>query len=280
MQYKEVASDGVAMARDILRKLERCAAQSRSRVGIGVGNANSALMRGVAKAGRFADVVLVGEVEQAGRDVVKTTEPEQKLVEMLVDGAIDAAVRGTLSARKTLQHLKLQIGARQMGRSALLSTSAGKQFFLLPVGIDEGTSTTARAHLVTETAHLLTALNVRPKIGVLSGGRSEDKGRTEAVDRTIASAEALTEQLCGAGLDATNYDILIEDATESSNILVALDGVNGNLIFRTLVFLGGGTGHGAPFFGIPYTFVDTSRSGAAFGDAIIVACALSNLAQA
>ena len=279
MQYKEVYCHGVTMARDILRKLERCAAQSRSRVGIGVGNANSQLMRGVARAGRFADVVLVGDVERAGRDVVKTPEPEQKLVEMLVDGAIDAAVRGTISARKTLQHLKLQIGGN-LCRSALLSSAAGKQFFLLPVGIDEGTSTIARAHLVTETAHLLTALNVRPKVGVLSGGRSEDKGRMEAVDRTLASAEALTEQLCGAGFDATNYNILIEDATESSNILVAPDGVSGNLIFRTLVFLGGGKGHGAPFFGIPYTFVDTSRSGAAFGDAIIMAGALSNLAQA
>jgi putative methanogen marker protein 4 len=237
-------------------------------------------MRGVARAGRFSDVVLVGHVKRAGRDVVKTPEPEQKLVEMLVDGAIDAAVRGTISAQKTLQHLKLQIGARHMCRSALLSTAAGKQFFLLPVGIDEGTSTIARAHLVTETAQLLTALNVRPKVGVLSGGRSEDKGRTEAVDRTLASAEALTEQLRSAGLDATNYNILIEDATESSNILVAPDGVSGNLIFRTLVFLGDGKGHGAPFFGIPYTFVDTSRAGAAFGDAIIMAGALSNLAQA
>ncbi len=280
MQYKEAYCHGVMMAHDILRKLERCAAQSRSLVGIGVGNANSQLMRGVARAGRFADVVLVGDVERARRDVVKTPEPELKLVEMLVDGAIDAAVRGTISARKTLQHLKLQIGARHLCRSALLSSAAGKQFFLLPVGIDEGASTIARAHLVTETARLLTALNVRPKVGVLSGGRSEDKGRTKAVDRTLASAEALTEQLRGAGLDATNYNILIEDATESSNILVAPDGVSGNLIFRTLVLLGGGKGHGAPFFGIPYTFVDTSRSGAAFGDAIIMAGALSNLAQA
>jgi len=268
------------MAHDILRKLERCAAQSRSRVGIGVGDANSRLMRGVARAVRFSDVVLVGNVESAGRDVVKTSEPERKLVEMLVDGAIDAAVRGTTSARKTLQYLKLQTGARDICRSALLSTTAGKQFFLLPVGIDEGTSTIARAHLVAETAQLLTELNVRPEVGVLSGGRSEDKGRTEAVDRTLASAQALTEHLCGAGIEATNYNILIEDATESSNILVAPDGVSGNLIFRTLVFLGGGKGHGAPFFGIPYTFVDTSRSGAAFGDAIIMAGALSNLAQA
>jgi predicted methyltransferase MtxX (methanogen marker protein 4) len=113
----------------------------------------------------------------------------------------------------------------------------------------------------------------------LSGGRSEDKGRTEAVDLTLASAEALTKQLHNVGIDATNYNILIEDAVKSSNILVAPDGVTGNLIFRTLVFLGGGKGHGAPFFGIPYTFVDTSRSGVAFADAIIMASALSNLAE-
>jgi len=119
-------------------------------------------------------------------------------------------VRGTISARKTLQHLKLQIGARHLCRSALLSSAAGKQFFLLPVGIDEGASTIARAHLVTETAHLLTALNVRPKVGVLSGGRSEDKGRTKAVDRTLASAKALTEQLRGAGLDATTTTFLLK----------------------------------------------------------------------
>jgi putative methanogen marker protein 4 len=267
------------MARDILRKLERCAAQSRSRVGIGVGRANPRLMSGVAKARRFADVVLVGDVNAAGHAAVKTSEPEQKLVEMLVDGAIDAAVRGTTSARKTLQHLKLQIGVRRMHRSALLSTAAGKQFFLLPVGIDEGTSNVARARLVTETAQLLTALGVHPMVGVLSGGRSEDKGRTKAVDETLANAEALTKQLRDAGIDATNYNILIEDATASSNIVVAPDGIIGNLVFRTLVLLGGGMGHGAPFFGIPYAFVDTSRSGAAFGDAIIMAGALHNLTQ-
>jgi predicted methyltransferase MtxX (methanogen marker protein 4) len=150
---------------------------------------------------------------------------------------------------------------------------------LLPVGIDEGTSLSERAHLIMKTAKLLSALNVAPTVGVLSGGRSEDKGRTEAVDLTLANAEALTKQLHSAGIHVTNYNILIEDAAKSSNILVAPDGVTGNLIFRTLIFLGGGKGHGAPFFGIPYTFVDTSRSGAAFGDAIIMAGALSNLAQ-
>jgi predicted methyltransferase MtxX (methanogen marker protein 4) len=126
---------------------------------------------------------------------------------------------------------------------------------------------------------LLSRLGVTPKVGILSGGRSEDRGRTKAVDLTLRSAAALTAQLQDLDIDATNYNILLEDAVKSSNVLVAPDGIAGNLIFRTLVFLGGGKGHGAPFFGIQYTFVDTSRSAAAFEDAILVARALSNLAH-
>jgi putative methanogen marker protein 4 len=268
----------VTMGKDIIREFVRLAARSRRRVGIGVGKHNPHLLREVEKVKRFSDVVYVGNFRARGQEVVVTAEPERKLVEMLVNGTIDAAVRGTISAQKTLQQLKQQAGTSQLCRAALLSTSDARQFFLLPVGIDEGTSINERAHLVMKTAELLRALGVAPTVGVLSGGRSEDKGRTEAVDRTLAFAEALTKQLLQAGIDAANYNILIEDAVKSSNILVAPDGVTGNLIFRTLIFLGGGKGHGAPFFGIPYTFVDTSRSGAAFGDAIILACALSNIA--
>ena len=267
------------MGQDILREFARLAARSKSRVGIGMGHYNPYLLRAVAKVKRFSNVVLVGNAREAGQELVLTSEPERKLVEMLVDGTIDAAVRGTISARKTLQELKQQTGAGQMCRSALLSTSDARQFFLLPVGIDEGISMLERARLVMKTVELLSALGVAPTVGVLAGGRSEDKGRNEAVDATLTSAEALTKQLQNIGIDATNYNILIEDAVKSSNILVAPDGITGNLIFRTLIFLGGGKGHGAPFFGFPYTFVDTSRSGASFADAILIASALSNLAR-
>jgi putative methanogen marker protein 4 len=267
------------MGQDILKEFTRLAARSKSRVGIGVGEYNPALLRSAAEVKRFSDLVFVGNIEETKHEVVVTSDPERKLVEMLVDGSIDAAVRGTISAWKTLQELKQQTGVYQMCRSALLSTSDAQQFFLLPVGIDEGGSMLERARLVIKTAGLLNTLGVAPSVGVLSGGRSEDKGRIEAVDATLATAKALTKHLQNVGIDATNYNILIEDAVQSSNILVAPDGITGNLIFRTLVFLGGGKGHGAPFFGIPHTFVDTSRSGASFADAIIIASALSNLAN-
>ena len=267
------------MGQDIIKEFTRLAVRSKSRVGIGVGEYNPSLLRAVAEVQHFSDLVFVGNIEEAGHEVVVTSDPERKLVEMLVDGSIDAAVRGTISARKTLQELKQQTGAKKICRSALLSTSDARQFFLLPIGIDEGVSIFERTRLVMKTAGLLNTLGVAPIVGVLSGGRSEDKGRTGAVDATLATAEALTKQLQNVGIDATNYNILIEDAVQSSNILVAPDGIIGNLIFRTLVFLGGGKGHGAPFFGIPQTFVDTSRSGSAFADAILIASALSNLKQ-
>ncbi|MGZ4909248.1 MAG: methanogenesis marker protein Mmp4/MtxX [Halobacteriota archaeon] len=267
------------MGQDIIKEFARLAVRSKSRVGIGVGEYNPSLLPAVDEVQRFSDLVLVGNIEEGGHEVLVTSEPEHKLVEMLVDGSIDAAVRGTISARKTLQELRQQTGAKKICRSALLSTSDGGQFFLLPVGIDEGVSILERTRLVMETSRLLNTLGVSPTVGVLSGGRSEDKDRTGAVDASIATAEALTKQLQHLGTDATNYNILIEEAVQTSNILVAPDGIIGNLIFRTLVFLGGGKGHGAPFFGIPHTFVDTSRSGAAFADAILIACALSNVAR-
>jgi putative methanogen marker protein 4 len=267
------------MGQNILREFARIAVRSKSRVGIGAGQYNPHLLHAATKVKRFSNVVFVGNAGEAGQEVVLTAEPERKLIEMLVDGTIDAAVRGTLSARKTLQELKQQTGSDQLCRTALLSTSDARQFFLLPVGIDEGTSMLERTRLVMKTAELLSALGVAPTVGVLAGGRSEDKGRNKAVDATLASAEALTKQLQDKGIDATNYTILIEDAVKSSNILVAPDGITGNLIFRTLIFLGGGKGHGAPFFGIPHTFVDTSRSGASFADAILIASALSILAR-
>lgn len=266
------------LAGEILRKFADIAAQSQSTVGVGVGQVNSEFLQGIAGARQLADIVLVGKNEVDGWDCIRTVEPERTLVDLLMNGTINAAVRGTVSATKLLQVLKERMKVRCLHRSALLSTYQGKQFFLVPVGIDEGRSVSDRAYLALKTSELLKSIGIDPAVGVLSGGRLEDKGRTHAVDLMLEHAEKLTTKLRAAGLEAVNYGILIEEAISTSNVLIAPDGISGNLIFRTLAFLGGGKGHGAPLLGIPYTFVDTSRSGAAFADAILIASALSFLA--
>jgi predicted methyltransferase MtxX (methanogen marker protein 4) len=107
------------------------------------------------------------------------------------------------------------------------------------------------------------------KVGVLSGGRLGDIGRHKQVDSSMADAE-LVARLTGAG----HCEILIEDAIETCGLLIAPDGISGNLVFRTLVFLGGGHGHGAPVVNISKIFVDTSRASPNYTNALLLAVSL------
>ena len=98
---------------------------------------------------------------------------------------------------------------------------------------------------------------------ILSGGRTGDIGRHEKVDKSIEDAISAAEM---AG--AVHGEILIEEAVKNAGVIIAPDGISGNLIFRTLTFLGKGTGHGAPVANIPAIFVDSSRASAGYNEAL------------
>ena len=252
----------------------------RARVGIGIadGTASKSVIADIESAYRFADVVLIGDEKElsiTGTDleIIHSDNPEVELVDRLVGGRIDAAVRGTLGATKTLGYLKSALGVSRLARLALLTTAGGVPFFLVPVGIDEGNSVADRVDLVYRSVNAIRRFGIIEKVAVLSGGRFEDAGRSEIVDQSLADSEVVTGMLCERGIDAKHYGILIEDAIRAANVIVAPDGITGNLIFRTLTFLGGGGGFGAPVLA-DLVFVDTSRVKVKFSDAIMLASAL------
>ncbi len=184
--------------------------------------------------------------------------PEKMLVDDLYSGKIDAAIRGSLPANDTLKYLKSVFQVNHLERIALLETVDGKQFFFAPVGVDEGWTVAEKVEFVTKAQRLAVSFGISPKTAILSGGRMGDIGRHEKVDQSIRDAEEVAH-LTGA----EHREILIEDAVKDCGVIIAPDGISGNLIFRTLVFLGGGRGLGAPVVNIPALFVDSSR--ASFG---------------
>lgn len=262
----------------LLSEIERYAKSNHARIGLGIGKISEKLVKSAEAAREYADVVLVGDEKQikttgTSLEIIHSTEPSRKLIELLLAGKIDGAVRGTLSATKTLSELKKSLNITKLYRVALLETADGKPFFLAPVGIDEGNSVDDKVELIKRGVEHFRRFGIEAKVGILSGGRFEDKGRDEAVDRTLAEAELVTKRVCEMGINAKNYSILIEDAIEEANFIIAPDGISGNLIFRTLVFLGGGYGHGAPVL-MEKVFVDTSRVGEDYTRAIMLASAL------
>jgi putative methanogen marker protein 4 len=206
---------------------------------------------------------------QKNVQVLEHPHPEQALVDDLASGKIDAAVRGTLPSNSTLKALKKVMGVDHLERIALLETVHGKKFLLTPVGVDEGWTVAEKIELIKKGRIIAKKFGLPEKTGVLSGGRLGDIGRHPQVDASMAEAELVAR----LG-DATHCEILIEDAVETCGLIIAPDGISGNLVFRTLTFLGGGHAHGAPVVNISRIFVDSSRASPNYTNALLLAASL------
>jgi len=198
----------------------------------------------------------------------------RSLVVALKHGEIDGSVRGTLSSAKALDALKDAFSVKQVMRAAILEDVRGRQFILTPVGIDEGADRASRLKLVEATLSYFSRLGWDPDIGVLSKGRPEDWGRSQEIELSLKDGEWLVDKLKREGKKAEHFSILLEDAVAKSDLVVAPDGVSGNLIFRAMHFIGGGKAFGAPVVNIPQVFVDTSRAKCDFGESVLLAAGL------
>jgi putative methanogen marker protein 4 len=268
----------------LLDIIEKRAVANKARVAIGIRTPSEKILASTkaAQDAGFAQVVLVGnkkEIEKVGTDleIVDTDNPEKMLGNLLVSRNVDAAVRGTARASETLAHLKEVLGMEKLHRLALLLTGDDVPFFLAPVGIDEGNDVADKIEFIRLAVEYTRRFGIEPVVGILSGGRLGDLGRNRRVDRTMVDADFVTNRVRELGINANNYTILIEDAIKEADIILAPDGISGNLIFRTLVFLGGGDGIGAPVLMDDYVFVDTSRVGGHYTKAIMLASALVDI---
>lgn len=209
-----------------------------------------------------------------------SSQPEIKIISALRDSKIDSIVRGSISSNKFLKSLKDILSISEINRLALLETFNEYQFFFGPVGIDECVNKQEKISYIKAALNTLRSLDIPPKISLLSGGRSSDIGRDPNVDKIINTTKEILSYFedSNENLKITNNEILIEDAIkDKSNIIIAPDGVSGNLIYRTLVHLGGGKAYGAIYMGLPYVIIDTSRVGKSseIKGALILACVLA-----
>lgn len=197
-----------------------------------------------------------------------------KLAKDLYEGKIDAAVRGDAPSNDAMGAVRDIFGISKVLRAAMMQPKGGRLFLLGPAGIDEGWTVPEKVQFAKLGAELFRKIGIEPVIGIMSGGRSSDIGRMPEIDQSIHNAEEAVKLAKLEGLDAIDVQILIEDAATKCDIIIAPDGISGNLIFRTLHFLGHGTAMGAPVLNIDKIYVDTSRAKSDYVDAIALASAL------
>jgi len=213
--------------------------------------------------------------------LVDSDEPSSEILYYLKTNQISSIVRGNLDSTKFLLGLQSILNIIEINRLALLETFTGYQFFFGPVGIDECIDFDSKILFVNKAINEIKALNLEPKVNILSGGRIGDIGRNPKVDISIEEAQKVVDHFRekNSSLKIEHSEILIENAiAKKTNLIIAPDGITGNLIYRTLVHLGGGKAYGAIYMDIDRAIVDTSRVGdiSEIRGAIILAQSLSS----
>lgn len=258
-----------------IKSLQDRAEKRHARIGIGIWKADEELISSLYSAERFCDLLVVGDTNGCvcPFDHLSCNEPWRELVRLLADGEIDGAVRGNLPAGRTMSAIAEQFEL-PVRRLALIEL-AGWAFFLGPVGIDEGETALDRLGLVLRGSELLQKMDITPKAAVLSGGRMEDRGRCQRVDISLDEGEMIALAALKAGVEAVHKGILIESC-RGDDIVIAPEGVSGNLIFRTLMLLCGAQSYGAPVL-MEEVFIDSSRARGNFDGPVMLAGAMAGL---
>ena len=221
----------------------------------------------------------LNEIDDLEITLVKT---EDELIEAFKNPEIDAVIRGSLKASKVIKAIKEFKSDKTINRTTYINTeddenfSKDYEFLLAPVGIDEGKNIEEKIILAVQAANFIQYLGKKPKIAILAEGRKDDLGRSERIDESLISSDELTNRLIETFKELDNFDndsdeisrnysiknyyILLEQAIEDGyNILLANDGIFGNIMFRTLVLLDKWPSYGAVTLGIEEIFIDTSR---------------------
>ena len=213
--------------------------------------------------------------------LVESDDPTSEILNYLKTNQISSVVRGNLSSTQFLLGLQSVLNISEINRLALLETFTGYQFFFGPIGIDECNDLDSKIRFVNKAVKEIKALNLEPRVNILSGGRIGDIGRNPVVDSSIEDAQKVVDYFREkfSSLIIKHSEILIENAiSEKTNLIIAPDGISGNLIYRTLVHLGGGKAYGAIYMDIDRAIVDTSRVGdiSEIRGALILAQSLSS----
>lgn len=192
---------------------------------------------------------------------LKLIDNEADLINCFKDENIDAVIRGSLPSNKIMKEIKSIYTSNNILRATYVHDDE-KQFLLSPVGIDEGNTLEEKYELGINCANFLKKIGKKPKIAILANGRKGDYGRSPEIDSSIDDAEELYSLLTEkTSYEVKNYYILIEQAIEEkANVIIAPDGIIGNIIFRTLILINKWPSYGAITFGTDKPYIDTSRN--------------------
>jgi len=252
--------------------LEKFLKLNKPKIAFGLKEPDKEIIDSLKKSTQYAEIVLVGPVaikDIVDLPVIVDENPEEKIAHMLVEGEVDGIIRGTIDDFKTYEAYTTFANFKgTVLEPAIMEDPLHRQFILTPCSNPEGWDKEDRFEQAKQIAEVIKSWRIEPKIAVFTAERHETYPRKKQIktgvvgilNKTYEDAEWIVKKLKETGFHAKNWAIDLNPAVEEGyNLLIPVNGMVGNQIFRVLLFCGGKL-LAAPRIGTPHPYEDNSRT--------------------
>jgi predicted methyltransferase MtxX (methanogen marker protein 4) len=260
------------------RFISEKARSGRKRIGIGILHPDEQIVESLTRANEFCEVIAFGE--KAGNvHCITTDTPEIAMLEAIASGDIDAIVRGQAVATVLRTELarRFSYPPEKIKDLGVVKDRLSRVFIPLAISNSQGWTLDQKIQLIREAVDLLGLLNLPLKVGVTSGARPNEMGSVPYLAETFADAEKIVSIL-SPEMPIKHYYIDIEKVmADGCSILVFANGMVGNHVLRSLVFLGRIKIYGGIISGIDQLIVESFKNSSGFYEYLEFTNALANL---
>ena len=264
--------------KSLFNAIEVNALLARRRVAIGLFHTTPELIGNLVTAAKCADIVIVG-THIEGFECISAKgdrNASDTLLSLVQRKEVDAIARGQIYYTDYHESMNAFFGfTRDVMCPYLLRDFCGNEWFITPMVHHDDCSIDGRCYLASQTAAICERLGNDATISVLAPDK--DRGYSKIVDQGGDDANAIVKRLVTDGFNAKLVELRIDLAAATSNIVVPMDGIVGNFVYRSLGSLGGATLVGGFTLTNRFVSIDTSQSQKSFSHAIESAVAIVNL---
>jgi predicted methyltransferase MtxX (methanogen marker protein 4) len=253
------------------QKIEELVKLGKVKIAFGLKEPNEEILASLERGKQYADIILVGpeaikDIE--GFEKIIIDNPEEKIAEMLVSGEVEGIIRGTIDDFRTVDAYQKLTGQKRGLNPGIMEDAKGRQFFLTPASNPEAWDKEARLERAEGIGEFMRQWGIEPKIAVFCGRRHETYPRKKdlregvegILNKTYEDADWIVQKLLEKGYDAKNWSIDLNPAVEAGcNLLLVVNGMVGNQIFRAFL-VSGGKMIAVPVLGMAHCYEDNSRT--------------------
>ncbi|MFH0951612.1 MAG: hypothetical protein V1838_00275 [Patescibacteria group bacterium] len=275
------------MIKNITQLFLEQAKKKKRKIGIVIMRPTPETIASLKQASNIADLVVIGSKVEGFNNIVEEDQDEAAkiLITQLKENKVEGIVRGQAKDSYTFELFHKIYGKQKPPSNrkvcpCIMESPDGKiSFVMTSASIYHDMTLEDKKYLADRTIQYMEeVLKLKPKIGIMSSRRPTGLvGQFSILEDFAKNSAGLAQHLKKKGYEVNEVYIELETAVAwGANYIIPTIGLLGNVIFRSLVYLGNWRLISCPYLDLGVVYEDGSRNETDFYNHIVHAAAMLN----